>query len=129
MDRLFHSQESRIRQVNVVTEGQDPMSYLFSDDGTEAVKLVQVQDHGSRPRRAEVVIQGYLAVGIVDSGTDKTIMNGDLFKRVAAAACLKKKDFKTADKVARTYDHQSFLLDGQMDMDISFGGWAMHTRV
>ena len=100
------------------------MSYLFSDDDTEAVKVVLVQDHGSCPRRAEVVIQGYLAVGIVNSGTDITIMSEDLFKRVAAAATrLKKKDFEKANKVACTmYDCQSFLLDGRMEMDISFSG-------
>ena len=45
-----------------------------------------------------MVIQGYPAVGIVDSGVDITIMNGDLFKKVAAAAHLKQKDFKKADK-------------------------------
>lgn len=76
-----------------------------------------------------VVIQGYPAIRIVESGADITIMNGDLFKRVAAAR-LKKKEFKNADKVACTYDHQSFLLqDGRMDMDISFGGRAMCTPV
>ena len=71
-----------------------------------------------------MVFQRYPAVEIVDSGADITIMNGDLFKRVAPAAAgrLKKEDFKKADKVARTYDCQSFLLNGQMDMDISFGG-------
>lgn len=77
---------------------------------------------------AEVVIQGFPAEGIVDSGTDITIMNGDLFERVATAARLKK-NFKRADKVLRTYDRHSFSLDGQMDLDISFGGRTMCTPV
>ena len=129
MGHPFHSKESGTHQVNAVSEGQGPMSYLFFDDEMESVKVVQVQDHGSYPRRAELVIQGYPFVGIVDSGTDISIMNGDLFKRIDADTCLKKKDFKKADKVARTYDHQSFLLDGSMDMDISFSGRAMCTPV
>ena len=124
----FHSKESGTHKVNSVSGGQDSMSYQFSNDETEAVKVVQVPDHGSCPQRAEVVIQGYPAIGIVDSSADITTMNGDLFKRVAAAAHLKK-DFKKADKVARTYDRQSFLLDGLMDMDISFDGQAMRTPV
>ena len=37
--------------------------------------------------------------GIVDSGPDITIVSGKLFKEVAAAARLKKKDFLPADKV------------------------------
>ena len=68
-----------------------------------------------------MVIQGFPAEGIVDSGADITNMNGDLFKRVATAARLKK-NFKRADKVPRTYDRHSFSLDGRMDLDISFGG-------
>ena len=35
--------------------------------------------------------------GIIDSGADITIMGGELFKKVAAAARLKKRDFKKAD--------------------------------
>ena len=129
MGHPFRSKDSGTRLVNAVSGGQDPMSYLLSDDDTEAVKVVRVQDHSSCPRRAEVVIQEYPAVGIVNSGADIDIMNGDLFKRVAAAAHLKNEDFKKADKLARTYDGQSFLLDGRMDMDISFSGREMCTPV
>ena len=52
--------------------------------------MVQVQDHDSHPRRAKVMIQNYPAKKIVNSGPEITIMNGDLFKRVAVAARLKK---------------------------------------
>ena len=47
------------------------------------VNVVRVQDHGSQSRKADVVMQGCPAEGIVDSGADITIMNGDDFKRVA----------------------------------------------
>ena len=123
------SKEPSTRQVNAEPKDQNPMSYLFSDDDDEVVNVVRVQDHGSQSRMAEVVIQGFPAEGIVDSGADITIMNGDLFKRVATASHLKKNNFKRADKVPRTYGRHSFSLDGRMDMDISFGGRTMCTPV
>lgn len=49
-------------------------------------------------------IQGVLAYGIVDSGADITIIGGELFKKVAAVARLKKRDFKVANKTLRNYD-------------------------
>ena len=65
-------------------------------------------------------MQGVPAQGVVDSGGDITIIEGDLFKRVAAVAKLK--NLKKPDKVPRTYDHRPFTLDGLM---ISFRGTTM----
>lgn len=62
--------------------------------------------------------------GIVDSGPDISIIGGDLFRKVASAAHLKKRDFKKADKVPRTYDQKPFALDGRMDLDVTFDGCA-----
>ena len=42
-------------------------------------------------------------IGIIDSGADITIIGGELFKKVATGAKLKKRDFKKPDKVPRTY--------------------------
>ena len=36
--------------------------------------------------------------GIVDSGADITIIGAELFKKVAAVAKVRKKDFKKSDK-------------------------------
>ena len=66
---------------------------------------------------------------MIDSGADITIMGPDLFKRVAAAARLKKSAFRKADKVPYTYDHQPFTLHGKLDLDISFGDVTMCTPV
>ena len=66
---------------------------------------------------------------IIDSGADITIMGGELFKKVAATAKLKKKDFKAPDKVPRMYDQQSFTLDGCMDLDATFDDKTMKTPV
>ena len=69
------------------------------------------------------------AYGLIDSGADITIIGGSLFKKVATVARLKKKNFKKADRVPRTYDQQPFRLDGRMDLDVAFGGTQMTTPV
>ena len=56
-------------------------------------------------------------------------MGGELFKKVAAVARLKKKDFKPADKRPYTYGDKPFKLDGRMDRDVSFNGKTMCTPV
>ena len=78
--------------------------------------------------RANVEVQGVGALGVVDTGADIMIMGGELFKKVAAVARLKK-DFKPVDKRPYTYGDQPFKLDGQMDLDISFNGKTMCTPV
>lgn len=69
----------------------------------------------------KVQVQGEPAFGIIDTEADITIIGGNLFKRVATIACLKKRDFKRADKTPRPYEQKPFSLDGRMDLDISFG--------
>ena len=41
---------------------------------------------------------GVPMTGAVDTGTDLTIMGGDMFKQVAAVARLRKKVFQPADR-------------------------------
>ena len=109
-------------------ESTDPLAYLFSSE-EDSVKLVHVQDHGSHSRLAKVSIQGFPVEGIVDSGADITIINGDLFKKIATAAHLKKKNFKPADKLPRAYNRQPFTLDGRMDLEVAFSEKAMVTPI
>ena len=81
------------------------------------------------PRKAAVDVQGVAALGVVDSGADITIINGQLFERVAVAARLRKKAFRKPDKVPYTYDQKSFKLDGCIDLDIGFDGYTIRTPV
>ena len=108
----------------------DPLQYMFSSDsdGSE-VSTVRVEDKGSKPQKALVDVQGIPAEGVIDSGADITIMGADLFKRVAAAARLKKKQLKKTDKVPHTYDQKTFKLDGKIELDITFQGQTMRTPV
>ena len=126
--------------TNQVQSEQEPASeveqfalldFLYSsDDEQEAgVSVVEVRDHGSQPQCARVEIQGVPVFGVIDSGADITIIGGNLLRRVASVAKLRKKDLKPADKVPRNYDQRPFTLHGRMDLDISFAGKTMTTPV
>jgi len=49
-------------------------------------------------------------------------MGGELFKKIAKAAKLKKKDFKQADRTPCMYDKKQFKLHGRMDLQVAFDG-------
>ena len=89
---------------------------------------VDLADDGS-PQSATVKIEGVSVTGIIDTGSDIIIISGDMFKTVIAKAGLKKVEFKTANKQAFTYNKQRITLDGQMDVDISFGDKQVRATV
>ena len=91
--------------------------------------LIWVQDNGSSCQCAKVLVEGVPAEGIIDSGSDITIMGGDLFRKVSAVGRLKGRTFKKVDKVPHTYDRRPFSLDGKMDMHITFCGMTMRSPV
>ncbi len=110
---------------------ENPLHFLnsSSDSDDNDIHMVRVEDKGSHPMCVKVQVQGVLAYGIIDSGADITIIGGSLFKKVAAVAKLKKKDFKKADKTPHTYDQKPFSLDGRMELDITFQDKAIKTTV
>ena len=76
---------------------EDPESFLLSSSEEEddpGVKMVRVTDHGSVTQCVKVLIQGVPAYGLIDSGADITTIGDSLFKKVAAVARLKKKNFR-----------------------------------
>ena len=118
---------------NPPQQTDDPLDFLASSSSESEddsdIRLVRLEDKGSHPKCARVCIQGVPAYGIVDSGADITIIGGELFKKVAAVARLRKKDFKDADKTPKNYDGQPFSLDGRMNLDITFNDIAINTPV
>ena len=52
-----------------------------------------------------------------------------MFKQVATVARLHKKDFKPPDKQPRTYNQQTFHINGKVEVDISFNDRTMKTAV
>jgi len=67
--------------------------------------------------------------GIMDSGADITIIGGEPFKKVAAVARLRKKNFKDTNKTPSNYDGQPFSLDGRKDLEVTFNDSAITTPV
>ena len=108
---------------------ENPLDYLLGDSEDESIRRVELKDKGSVPKYAPVLIQGVPTNGLVDSGADISIMGGDLFKKVAIAAKLKKRDFKVPDKTPKTYDQRPFTLDGRVDLEIEFDRKALKTPV
>ena len=111
---------------------EDPLYYLLSsseDEDMSNVNKVELEDGGSDPKCVTVLLQGVPATGLIDSGADITIMGGELFKTVAVAAKLKKKDLQKADKTPKTYDQKIFSLDGRLVLSIEFDGKSLTTPV
>lgn len=74
-------------------------------------------------------MQGVLAYDIVDSSADITIIGGNLFCKVVAAAQLKKRDLKKPDRTPQNYDQRPFTLDGLRTLEITFDRRSMRTSV
>ena len=120
---------SHARQVTASCN-DDPMSYLRSDsDEDEGVKRVTVEDTGSYPRYVNVLVEGVMLRGVVDTGSDLTIMGKEAFKKVATVARLRKRDFHPADKKAYSYDGKPFSLDGKLNLNLTFGEYTMSTPI
>ena len=116
--------------VDTHKTSEHALDYLFSSDSEKGdVCLLHVHDKGSRQRCADVEVQGVAACGVVDTGADITITGGVLFKKFAAVARLRKRDFKPADRKPYMYGDQPFNLDGRMDLDVSFDGKTVCTPV
>ena len=90
---------------------------------------IRVKDSGSVTQCIKLSLQGVPVYGIIDSSTDIAIIGGKLFKRVALAARLKKKNFIKPDKTPRSYDQKPFILDGRIDLDIVFEEKVMRTPI
>ena len=85
--------------------GSDMLSSLVSsssDEEEEGVLQVRIPDGGSCQQHVDLLLAGVPVRGVVDIGSDITIVVGDMFRRVAAAARLKKKQLLKPDKVPRT---------------------------
>ena len=57
-----------------------------------------MKDQGSSLKYARIEIQGVSCAGATDTGSDITIVGGELFRKLASVARLRKRDFKKADK-------------------------------
>ena len=81
------------------------------------------------PQSTTVNIEGVSVTEIIDTGSDYTIISGDMFKTVIAKAGLKKEEFKTVNKQVFTYSKQRIALDGLVDINISFEDKQVYTTL
>lgn len=106
--KMVSSVETRIPQEVL----DDPLQYLLSDpEDSSDIRQVRVQDYGSKPQKAKVVIGGVPMLGVVDTAADVTIIGGEMFKKVAAVAKLHK-EFKPAYKTLTTMTRNPSALMG-----------------
>ena len=99
--------------------------YPSHDGNTDGVRQVRITDRGSRPQRVRVFLPGGPATGVVDSGSDITIMGKGFLERVVAAAKLTKGRLKNVNKVPKAYNGQPFTPYGRMDLDVTFQDTTM----
>ena len=87
------------------------MDFLYSlESDNGSVCVVHVEDRGKKPHAVVVDFHGVSAQGIINNGTDITIIDNDLFQRIATVAHLKKSAFKMPDKIPITYDQKPLHL-------------------
>ena len=90
---------------------------------------IRINDKGSCQQYVDVLLGDVPVRGVIDSGADIAIIGGELFRKVATTARLKKKQLQRPDRIPHTYDRRPFSLDGKVDLDITFGGKTMNTPV
>ena len=113
---------------NDTIDWDNPLNFLYSDSDDQTC-LIQVEDQSSSVKHASVAVHGVHCEGVIDTGSDMTIVGGRLFKKIAAVARLQKIDFRPADKTPIAYGRQPFTLHGKMSLSISFQDRVMVTPV
>ena len=103
--------------------------FLFPADQPTQVPSIKSADLTSKSRHVKVKIEGIPITGIIDTGSDITIISGELFKNDVVAAQLSSEAFKPANKQACAYSGQPIALDGQMDVTISFESHDTRTTI
>ena len=83
------SADDNQHKTNMVqsTEEDNPLDYLLLDSSDSEdepeVRQIQLVDQGSHPQCARLVVGGVPMEGVVDSGSDITILGGEMFKQVS----------------------------------------------
>ena len=90
---VVQTQETRISSPSTSSSAMDCLLSSGSESESDGeVRRIQVSDNGSQSQCVVVEIQGVPASGLVDTGSNITIIGGQLFRHVAATARLHKKN-------------------------------------
>jgi len=85
---------------------------------------------GERESRCAVVkVEGVPVTGLIDTGSDITIIRGDMLYHIISTAGLESSMIRPAKQTACTYDQKPITLDGEMEVNISFGEKMFCTTV
>jgi len=96
--------------------------YLFPSSISLPASMSVIQSEVTTPKCIEVQIEGVPIRGIVDTGSDITILSGPAFREIVNISKVPKKEqFKPANRKAYTYGHHPLSLDGQIDLHTKFG--------
>ena len=100
------------------------------EDSVSTVQDKEVmQTTTGTPKSIEVQIEGLPIRGIIDTGSDITILSGTAFQEIVTVCGIKREQFKPPDTTACSYGHQPLKLDGQLDLQVKFGEKSMCERV
>ena len=78
-------------------------------------------DHGRESCCVEVNIEGVSVTGIVNTGSEITIVRDDQLYHIVSTAGVEADKIRPADQKACTYDQKPISLDEQIDPNINFG--------
>ena len=99
------------------TQNQNPKT-------TSGTRVIRTGSHMSAKKSGsccvEVMIEGVPVTGLIDTGSDITIIRGNLFYQIISESGVKIESLKPAEQKACTYDQKPITLDGQMDMKVTF---------
>ena len=90
----------------------------------KGTKMISTRHYTSKQKQSscvEVKVEGIPVTGLIDTGSDITIIRGDLIYHIFGITGLDESRLKPADLKACTYDQKPITLDGQIDLHISFG--------
>ena len=111
------------RQKN--TEAPGKLTTQSKSQKTSNSKVIRTASCSSKNqngvRCVKVLIEGVPVTGLVDTGSDITIIRGDLFYKIAAVAKVEINCIKNVEQRVCTYDQKPMTLDGCIDMKITFG--------
>ena len=104
------------------TEAPGKLTTQSKSQKTPNSKVIRTESCPSKNQNGvccvKVLIEGVPVTGLVDTGSDITIIQGDLFYKIAAVA---KVEIKIVDQGVCTYNQKPMTLNGCIDMRITFG--------
>ena len=113
------------------TESQGKSSQKATQE-LKGAKMIRTRYDTSKQKQSscvEVKVEGVPVTGLIDTGSDITIIRGDLFYHIVEVGKLENSMLEPADLKACTYDQKPITLDGRIDLHISFGERVICTTV